>query len=91
MPLDTGKQQLIMDTINRRLSPRSLLCPISGDSNWAVESYIAALPATDTPSQISIGHFPLAVITCTTCGYTHLVNLVELGLGDVLHLKAEPA
>ena len=90
VPLDTGKQLLIIDAINRRLSPRSLVCPISGDSNWTVDAYIAALPVTDAPPGVRYGigsYYPLAVITCGTCGYTHLVNLFKLGLADVLNLE----
>ena len=30
---------------------------------------------------------PLAVLTCKTCGYTTLVNLLKLGLGEALGIR----
>ena len=84
MALTPEQQLVILNAVNAKLRPRRLVCPISGDGNWQVERYYGLLYSSDGAgtSQSRSHSFPLAVLTCQTCGYTSLVNLVKLGLAS---------
>ena len=81
------RADLILDAIYRKLGGQELLCPVTGDSEWALESYMGALPSVDTfhvaPWSKSNPHvFPYAVLVCPTCGYSMFFNLISLGLAE---------
>ena len=85
---------LILDAIQQRLGGKKLLCPVTGDSEWALESYMGALPSVDTfhvaPwSGSNPRVFPYAVLVCPTCGYSMFFNLISLGLAEYFGLVAD--
>ena len=47
------------------------------------------MPALDGPDESPLDAktgFPLAVVTCTDCGFTYLVNLITLGVATDLNI-----
>ena len=51
------------------------------------------MPALDGPDESPLDAktgFPLAVVTCTDCGFTYLVNLITLGVATDLNIPVPP-
>ena len=86
--MDAAKQHIIVQAINAKLGPRKLVCPISGDdAAWEVLNYGTCLPAIDIPGDQPMNGgpaFPLAVLMCKDCGYSMLINLIQLGIAKEL-------
>ena len=86
MPISQEQKDTLLSTINEKLRPRGLVCPISGDQSWGVEAHLALVPVTDRTDVIQLGggpSLPLAILTCRTCGYTIFINIIVLGLADL--------
>ncbi len=67
----------------------SMKCPLCGTDDWIVASgYVFLTVHEETWSVIrrmsNAGELPCVAITCKVCGNTHLLNLLQLGLGDLL-------
>jgi hypothetical protein len=64
-------------------------CPICRQSKWQLTDNYVLLHTTEDPSINSIGgpYYPCAVLVCTICGNTQLLNLIVLGLR---HLAQQP-
>lgn len=87
--MDEAKHQIIIQAINAKLGPRKLVCPISGEgAAWEVLNYSTLLPAIETPPgtlPMNVGPtLPLAVLMCKDCGYSMLINLIQLGIAKEL-------
>lgn len=87
MPFTPEQSQKILEAIGEKLRPRTLLCPISGDSNWGVNDRLTMAQLVDLPDKRLQQALPLAIMSCKTCGYTMFVNLLLLGLGDEFGIK----
>ena len=86
MALSKQQTDLILAAVNKAVVG-GLVCPVSKDQSWTVESAFIMPDAQDDPSQMKVGGasgFPLAVVTCETCGYTIFFNLMKLGIGEQL-------
>jgi len=61
-------------------------CPLCGNEDWLLSDGIVFLVFQDKYPMIKLSGqgLPLAAITCTKCGNTHMINLIHIGLGDVL-------
>ncbi len=84
MPLSSEKQQLVIDALSAKQTG-TLTCPITKDSHWEVQAYIAELDATNVAGadeEPEERTFPAAVVMCQTCGYMIFVNLFMLGIAD---------
>ena len=84
--LNSAETALVIRAINEKLGENKLVCPLSHDSVWEVNSYYAAVPAVEiwqlsSPDNINSSRtFPFAVLICQTCGYSFFVNLFKLGI-----------
>ena len=86
----TGEQiRLIRVTLSERLRD-SLVCPLSKDSDWEVQSRLAFLPAAHSGTLNEVQLFPSAVLLCNTCGYLAQFNLFKLGITEQLGLPEKP-
>jgi hypothetical protein len=56
-------------------------CPMCKHNNWELGAGYVVLPASPDPVQLYMGGkvYPLAVMTCSNCGNTQLINLLTLG------------
>ena len=63
-------------------------CPLCGTDDWIVVSgYVFLSVDVQSWSLVrgrGVGEIPCTAITCKVCGNTHLLNLIQLGLGDLL-------
>lgn len=65
-------------------------CPLCHTDDWIIANGYVYLPVEEytDPLYRSVarksGELPCAAITCKLCGNTHLLNLLALGLGDLL-------
>ena len=88
--MDAAKQQIVIQAINAKLGTRKLVCPISGDAAvWEVLEYSTSVPAIDIPGTLPMNlgpTLPLAVLMCKDCGYTMLINLIQLGIAKELDI-----
>jgi hypothetical protein len=94
--------QRIIHALTERMGPDPS-CPLCHHNNWTVSDGPVFLSVEEKARRVppSGGRsLPCVPITCIHCGNTHLVNLVTLGLGDLLlqgegeeagSLKAEEA
>jgi RNase P subunit RPR2 len=68
----------------------NMKCPLCHTDDWIVASGYVFLSAYEHPSSMMRelyrkgGELPCVAITCKVCGNTHLMNLLQLGLGDLL-------
>lgn len=66
----------------------NLKCPLCQTDNWVIANGYVFLPVHQHSFAFlrggGSGELPCAAITCKVCGNTHLLNLVMLGLGDLL-------
>ena len=92
MSLTPEQFQALGDSLSEHATPDAVKCPLSGDSNWSIFSgglvflRVVDNPATGDPADSVV---PLALVTCNTCGYTWLVNVVQLGLRSELGLDQD--
>ena len=91
--MDVAKHQIIVQAIKAKLGPRKLVCPISGDAAaWEVVNCGTNLPVIDTPGTLppygASPTLPLAVLMCKDCGYSMLINLIQLGIAKELDIPA---
>ncbi len=80
--MDKRQTEKVLDAINKR-GWQDLVCPVSGDSDWGVESELVVMPSLNVPN----GAITFAVLTCGECGYSALVNVARLGIADELGLE----
>lgn len=65
-------------------------CPICGHNNWGIsESVTEVRPYTGAPFMVSGGVYPLFLVVCGTCGYTHFFNALVAGLEPMPIAKIE--
>ena len=93
MELSEDQKAAIFGALRNKVGDRIIQCPISGDSNWRIENKLALVPATEDPKgSILSGHvFPNVVLSCQSCGYTALLNLIILGLAEEFGVNPELA
>ena len=85
MAITPEQQQAVIDALSDK-QKGPITCPITKESHWTIQGYIAALVASNDAAwgaeDPEVRSFPAAVVMCETCGYMIFVNLFLLGLGD---------
>ena len=81
MPFSDQERERIVNRINER-APRLSACPGCGTDNWALMSGAFFVPIQELPPSGQVA--PLIGAVCPVCGYTHMFNLLILGLEDVV-------
>jgi hypothetical protein len=68
------------------------VCPICRNPQWTLNDGIVSLIVQENVHHMVIGGptLPCVSMTCVNCGNTQLLNLLILGLGDILGVKAAP-
>jgi formate dehydrogenase maturation protein FdhE len=77
----------ILVALSSRLPGKKLgNCPICGELKWNIASAFVAITTTVEPQQITLGPnaWPCVILYCTNCGNSHFLNLVVLGLQELL-------
>lgn len=72
-------------------APNLAKCPICGSKNWHVGKEFVTLAAQENLQRIELAGkvLPLIPMRCTNCGNTHLLNIITLGLRDLVEEKEE--
>ena len=67
-------------------------CPLCGDNNWQLQDGLVRLVVQEKKTRLSLGgrNFPCIALICSNCGNTHLVNLISLGLRELIEKEKEP-
>lgn len=77
------QQQKIGDEIRKRL--KNYKCVLCDNTTWNLEPFMVTISiSSDLSVRIGGEILPLVPITCSNCGNTHFLNLVTLGLLDVV-------
>ena len=84
MQLTPEQKQIIMSAIDTKMTTQPS-CPITGDKKWQLQEQLAYMPTL--PGVVNGPLFPNAVLICTTCGYTLLLNLFILGVAEQLDIQ----
>jgi hypothetical protein len=82
--LTVEQQQLVLNALRQKIVGE-ITCPLTKDSDWEVQEYLARLPAGHAAPSLPLGRsFPTAVVVCRTCGYTIFANIYRLGVAEEL-------
>lgn len=90
MPLPPKTANSIIAEIRKRLPV--IVCPLCQRRDWTIPS--EGFSVVQLQDQLEIYNFGgpsmlLMPISCNTCGNTHFINLLTIGLGDLLKGKPE--
>ena len=90
MPFTPEQTDTILRTLRMHLPGNRITCPLSNDDNWQMHDLGVLLSLSDNFKAATLGGpaLPLAALTCSTCGYTLLVNLISLGLAGLFDIPA---
>lgn len=56
-------------------------CPFSHDTNWELGGSLAQAPLFSSGNIVVGGPvYPYVVISCSSCGYTVLINAIKIGI-----------
>jgi hypothetical protein len=86
------QSQRIIDAIERKFDPMPR-CSACSQSEWTLANGAVALLLSESPQLYHVGGptLPCAALVCNFCGNTLLLNLLRLGVGDLLDAPAEAA
>lgn len=79
-----GVDPRLLEALRLRGVPRD--CAACGRGEWTLLGGYVTLPQVKLPGKAHIGSevMPCAPLVCKTCGNTVLLNLIQLGLGDLV-------
>jgi len=78
-----GVDKRVVAALQRRGLPND--CAVCGWHEWTLlAGYVTLLIALQTPGRFSQELLPSVAMVCKNCGNTHLLNLIQLGLGDLI-------
>ena len=60
--------------------PPDFACPICKSHNWSIDPELAGIDRAE--SNKGEPYLPYIVLTCSTCGYTMLINAVIAGFAE---------
>jgi len=85
MPFTPDQKDKILDRIKER-AVFMRECAVCGNNKWELADGFTFLTLQDNLGQINLGGRgqPCAAMSCTKCGNTHLLNLLVLGLGNLI-------
>lgn len=87
-------EKRILAALGERLKGRSIgACAICGQTTWQMLAKFVTITVTDDPAVQQIGgpNLPCLVLLCKTCGNVHLLNLLVLGLEDLVKEEEDAA
>jgi hypothetical protein len=82
----------ILAALSARLPGKKLgNCSICGELKWNIASTFVAITTTEEPHQVTLGPkiWPCVILYCTNCGNSHFLNVVALGLEELLVPEAQ--
>lgn len=85
MALSPEQKNKILDRIKERTrTVRS--CVVCGNNKWELSDGFTFLTIQENLSTLNLGGRgqPCVAVTCNNCGNTNLLNLMVLGLGDLI-------
>ena len=76
----------IAAVINERTRNRDTLCPVCDTNEWTIADGFVYFPVQDNINVMRVGGrgMPCLAMTCSACGNTQFLNMLTLGLGDLL-------
>jgi hypothetical protein len=88
MKFSKEAEQRILAALAERLPEKRLVCPLCKHENWILTNGWVPLRTQESWESVVLtagaGQAILAVaLSCTTCGNTHLLNVLNLGLRDL--------
>ena len=89
MAIPEEAMRRIIEAIQAKMGGQTAHCTICGNNTWGVDGYVATVLG-DGPLEIRISGnvLPMVALSCRNCGNTNFLNLLVLGLGDLV--KAAP-
>lgn len=89
MALSKEDRQRITDAIDGRV--KGWQCRLCDQNDWTLAEGIIALGVQDKPGTVVVGGrvLPCIALTCSNCGNTLLLNMVMLGLRDMVEKHEE--
>lgn len=88
MAFSQFEQKQIIDAIKQRF-PQMPRCSLCANNNWTLADGYVSLTLQDDLSSWSVGgpSLPSVALICNHCGKTELMNLLMLGLTDLVESK----
>ena len=79
-------QERILARIKERTRGAKITCSVCGKQEWVISDALTPLSIQQEPGRFIVGgpYMPCVTLTCKNCGNTHLLNLVAIGLSDLL-------
>lgn len=83
MKLEGKAQEKALEKL-QRVWVSNKTCPICGQTKWTVGDTVHELRAFNYGNLVVGGEgvYPVIPVACNTCGYTHFINPLPLGLID---------
>lgn len=79
------KQQQIIQAMAEKNGDQEIACPMCKATDWEIQPYIGIM------ATMEIGVALPMVMGVSPCGYTIFINLIVLGLADLLAAPSQPA
>jgi hypothetical protein len=81
-------EQRILSAFVETLPERKLICPLCRHENWILTNgFLVMLITEEVPFHVDEAHKAILTValSCTTCGNTHFINVLNLkGLDDII-------
>ena len=84
--MDLDSQNAIIARIAERSGGRVGPCSVCHAQQFTLTDGYVLLSISETPNSFQLGgkHLPSVALVCTNCGNTLLINLLPLGMGDLV-------
>lgn len=84
-------ERIIARLLERIPNRKMLPCVICAQTQWSLEEGFVTLVLGAEPGKIYLegGALPNVALMCRVCGNTHLLNLLALGLSDLIESESE--
>lgn len=85
MPFTPQDKERIIAAIKEK-APQFGRCVICGQANWSLQDGFVTPTLQSNLKSVTLGGtvLPSIALTCSNCGNTHLLNVIVLGLRDLL-------
>jgi hypothetical protein len=77
----------IFDALSKRIPEGKMRpCSLCGTIDWLLGQGYVMISTQDDPTGVALGGsaIPCVAVVCKNCGNTHFINLLQIGLGDLL-------
>jgi hypothetical protein len=83
LKISEGVNPRLSEALQRRRLPNP--CAVCGWQTWTLLGGYVNLQMVRIPGKLHLVEvMPCAAMVCENCGNTHLLNLIQLGLGDLV-------